>query len=242
MLNDTEQLAINYNKPFMVTEFGGDWSASSREGLDGDFLVGLWWGWMSRSAGVPFYWWYDYIALEANGKSSFYTYYAAFSRFIEGEDKRRGRGERPLRSNWPITVGPDSDSLGLLQLGDGKTFYAWVFNSNQIQYLPSNARQHNRHKGKILTIAGVEPGMYRVEAWDSWTGKVINTSIRKQKERGPLAIPLPEFRVHLAVKVKPLDTKSKPMMQPETSREKKDAPPKETSAPETSAPATRRAR
>ncbi|MCX7935415.1 MAG: hypothetical protein N3A66_09165, partial [Planctomycetota bacterium] len=199
MLAATENLALPYGKPFMITEFGGDWNASSVESLLGDLYAGLWWGWVSRSAGTPLYWWFELIAQE-----DLYTAYRALARYVAGEDKRRRPGQPPLHSNWPIRFESEAGPLPQLRaliLGDGDVFYLWIYDQPQIHSLPRQDALRARYRGCAVAV-GRPAADYHVEYWNSWQGECLAAERLAAAENGELAMPLPEFIVHLALKVK----------------------------------------
>ncbi|MBN2711413.1 MAG: DUF5060 domain-containing protein [Planctomycetes bacterium] len=239
MLQRTENFCLGYDKPFQITEFGGDWNASSIEGLDGDLYAGLWWGWMSRSAGTPYYWWFEYLAL-----ANHYPAFKALSKYIEGEDKRRGKNEPQLRSQWPMDfdgkMGTQKRLNGLC-LGDGKIFYVYVYDKEQVVHLPKEDKDRRVHTKITAKVLNVPVGKYAVEIWDCWTGEIIEKKDIITDATGTLATHLPDFKVHTALKIRwkenaapvqPKPEEKKP--EPQKPEEKKE---KEASAQTPPAPA-----
>ncbi|MBP5233438.1 MAG: hypothetical protein J6333_08530, partial [Planctomycetes bacterium] len=104
MLDGTDARLHPMGKPFMMTEFGGNWDAASLEGLFGDVFGGLWVSWTSRAAGAPLCWWYDYVLQEGLCR-----YYAAFRRYAAGEDKRRAADEPQLTLDWGAAASAPGD-------------------------------------------------------------------------------------------------------------------------------------
>lgn len=234
MLCETEDYALgvgrgrDFGKPFMITEYGGFAYAAPLPSLRGDLYGGLWWGWMSRSAGTPLYWWFELVDRE-----NYRTAYAALAKFVAGEDKRRtaaqpqlrsgsllwrGKGESPRwntdrKAGWPLAIGAQNDdqanSLSALVLGDGAVFYAYVYDHEQLNMMPDAPAERRKQSGVFLTIANdpgngyaVDPGRRAVEVWDCWTGKIVSTAKVDPDEAGNLRILLPEFTIHTAVKIK----------------------------------------
>ncbi len=103
MLARTEGFALPYSKPFMVTEYGGFAYAAPLDSMAADLYGGLWWSWMSRTAGAPMYWWFELVSLE-----DYYRGYSAFAKFIKGEDKRRQAesGGPPFLPGFSLWRGP----------------------------------------------------------------------------------------------------------------------------------------
>lgn len=201
MLMETERVCVPFNKPFMVTEFGGDWSASNIESLTGDLYTGLWWGWMSGTAGTPMYWWFEYLEL-----ANLYPAYSALARFTEGEDKRRAPGEPPWRSHWSSGLTSDNnrhEPLRVMVAGDSRSFYAWIYDRATMHHLPRNKKLQPQYDGIRLKLFQLTPGRYEIETWDSWTGKKIDSYTATTGRDRSLTVALPRFRVHVAVKVRP---------------------------------------
>ncbi len=241
MLVKTEEFCakMRARKPFMVTEYGGFAYAAPLANLQADLYGGLWWSWMSRTAGVPFYWWYELIELEG-----YYEAYQAFSRFIQDEDKRSGSGtSRPAfhtgqliwrgpgpkkkgkgkpwkprqQEGWPLDLGPHGKGegwrLSALLLANGRNFYAYVYDHRQLHVMPADPEGRARYEGvrfAVLNIPGtdyaVDDQLYQVEVWDCWSGEVVQAFPLMPKEDGSLAIDLPPFVVHAAIKIKPADS------------------------------------
>ncbi len=199
LLRDTQNYAAQFKKPYWITEFGGDWNATNVEGLKGDLYSGLWWGWLSRSAGTPLYWWFEFIDQE-----NLWPAFRALADFTAGEDRRRAPDQPQLVDDWPAVAGwdnPADQRLKPLILGDGRTFYAWVYSPGEIHHLPPPDKQSTFAAAR-LTVERAAARAYTAEFWDSWTGKVLGRADVARDAKGRLVVPLPEFKVHLAVKLK----------------------------------------
>ena len=316
-------------KPFVITEFGGNWDVGDQEILFGDIFCSMWLTWTTRAGGSPFCWWYAYVLDE-----NMTPYYGAFARYIKGEDKRRPAGAPPLtvrnaraadqgsgeklaeleklaeadknfrmekltafnreksrlenelkklrgeakkaetelaarreklkkepsdalkketadrenalkklrddagaaeKSRKDLQAGRDKDlpnrpqrltvrgthysffmpdnmrkaqelAAGITDLcarvlGDGKTFYGYIFDPVSLSRMPLTLEKRPLFAQIDLQIDDLPPGRYTVEIWDCWQGKIIENSACDAGERGGM-ISLPDFRTHIALKLR----------------------------------------
>lgn len=95
MLVGTHLSLKGFDKPFMITEFGGSPHATNLPSLIGDMYCGMWLSWMTAAAGTPYFWWYDLLRQE-----NYYAAYGAFARYAAGEDRRRPAGGPQLTCEW----------------------------------------------------------------------------------------------------------------------------------------------
>lgn len=178
-------------KPHWVTEFGGFWNASSPARLEADMHTGLWSSWMTNAGAAPLFWWYDFL-----DRRNLYPHYRAFTQFIKGEDKRGLKG-------WTeqVQFAAKGEGLAGLQYRWSLGAYAWIYNEAVQREVPARD-QFPRHEGVVATVPGLTEGPYRIEFWDTYTGKPV-LEVRQELAPGAnLALQLPPFRGSLAIKVK----------------------------------------
>jgi hypothetical protein len=217
-------------KPFLITEYGGDWSGASPTQLAGDLKAGIWSSWMTGSGGTPLLWWFDLI-----DKENLYTLYRPFALFIAGEDPRgqdlkariytvvsdMGYNKGLYPPNAAAPTGPEAERLDYILRcdwtdkngGDATTGFGWILdreNLSDLPFQPSRQGEWKTFKDIKLTVGNVKPGLYTVEFWDTQSGQVLET--RKftvndaDKDGVPakcLVIALPEFKLDTAFKIKP---------------------------------------
>ncbi|MHB9137823.1 MAG: DUF5060 domain-containing protein [Victivallaceae bacterium] len=70
-----------FNRPLLVTEFGGTSSGGKAELVVGDIHSGVWSSFFKQQAGTPFLWWHDFIHL-----NNHYRHYKGFSEYIKDID------------------------------------------------------------------------------------------------------------------------------------------------------------
>ncbi|MCZ7644323.1 MAG: hypothetical protein M5U26_03420 [Planctomycetota bacterium] len=122
----TSENLTPHGKPFWVTEFGGEWNATSMPRLEADLHCGLWSSWMTNAAGSPLFWWYDFI-----DKKGLYDHYKAFSKYVQGED-RRGLETQTER----VTFTRRSGGLAGLQCRWKEGAYVWIYDEAAMNELP----------------------------------------------------------------------------------------------------------
>ena len=199
-------------KPYWVTEFGGYWNASSPARLEADLHTGLWSTWMTNAGATPLFWWYDFV-----DQANHYTHYRAFTRFIQGED-RRGQNGFPEEVRFTSA----RDNLDGMQYRWSEGVYAWVFNQQSMAHMPDKKQDLPRHEGLTALVPGLTEGPYSIEYWDTYEGKVL---LKEQQELQPgqqLNLRFPAFKGDVAVKArrKPLPSEGYPPSHTETERAK----------------------
>ena len=181
-----------FGKPFMITEYGGNWNGTTRAGLEADLHAGLWASWMTSAAGTPYLWWFDYIDQEDK-----YFHFKAFGRFVAGEDKR-GRSLVTTRSS---VRGKGGRALSSIAFTDARGGYAWVYDGPSMTKMPPE-KARPRFAGAEVTLKGLSPGAYAVEFWNTWTGEVVKRLDAAAGTDGRLALACPPFVCDIAIKVK----------------------------------------
>jgi hypothetical protein len=178
-------------KPFWVTEYGGNWNATSEPRLKADLHSGLWSTWLTNAVGTPLFWWYDYV-----DRRNLYSHYRAFSRFIRGEDRRGLKGQAA-----EVEVLGDSAGLKGLRYRWRRGAYAWVYDTRAMEELPE-AGAPCHHEDVRLRLTGLENGRYQVEYWDTYTGQVVSKASVEVDANQGVDLQLPPFDNDLAIKVK----------------------------------------
>jgi hypothetical protein len=73
----------DFNRPVLITEYGGTSRGDGGGKLVADIHCGLWSSFFLEQAGTPFLWWHDYIHF-----NDLYKHYNGFAKFIDGIDLR----------------------------------------------------------------------------------------------------------------------------------------------------------
>ncbi len=162
------------HRPVMVAEIGRGWEAATDQvDPEGRSLrQALWSGWMLGFAGGALPWWWD-THLEPNQLTA---RFAALAAYAKGEDPR-GHHLRTLA----VPLGEHLEALCLI---GPERAYGYVF-ANDDGERPRAARLAPLvPAGKHLVIAGIAPGAWTLEIWDTLSGKITLTRVIQATDEG----------------------------------------------------------
>ncbi|RMD75566.1 MAG: hypothetical protein D6820_14480, partial [Lentisphaerae bacterium] len=196
-----------YKKPVILGEWGGHPARNTAEHLCAEFHTGLWVCWMSKLSGATGYWWWNLL-----DSANLYPHYRAFSRYIQGEDRRnyqKLKTSQP-RLNFPELLMLDNADRHARILYSRNTLWGYIFNTKinreRTSIFPrsfDDKRFEASGIGILELPADFENGKYSLEYWNTFTGQVIdkfNITIDATHK----TIPIMSHRVDLAIKLKPL--------------------------------------
>ena len=183
LIEGTAQKGAEFNKPALITEFGGSAMASNYENLTTELHAGIWAGACVPLAGIPMFWWWQVI-----DENDLYGSYTAVRKFMEGQDLRD-----PAMKQVPAT------------LSGADAAFAALFNV-LCTASPERARGYIHpkrfaRKGEVapkvdnltLMLAGFTVGVYRVEFFETEHGKVLRRFDVRSTPDGQLVISVPTF-------------------------------------------------
>lgn len=202
-----------YPKPFLFIEYGPQTVSLpiSYERWQQDFRVGMWVSNLIPSAAPGQFWYHD-----AWMQHRLWEYQQGLLAFNAGED-RRGQNYQTLRASiqapgipeWRPTReerqrGDKGPILNVIAMGNDEKamFYLYHFDNLAIPD-PATIPVERRVKDATVSLQGLGDGDYRVEFWDTISGKIVGTQ-DVQVQNGSLAIKPPPFAADLAGKVRPL--------------------------------------
>ncbi len=177
-----------FNKPSLVSEFGGHWAGSPPEIMTRDLHTGLWANYMCPLGGSPLFWWWNFVDEE-----DIYFHYKALAEFSHGED-RRGKNLKMKK----ISLINESGDLRAQCLGNEDTAYVWIYNFFTTLRIPHEERVV---KDASIILKDMVEGTYVVEFWDTYEGIVTGTKEIPVVE-GMLTIGLPDISRDMACKIK----------------------------------------
>lgn len=194
-------------KPLMIGEWGGSPLKNDLTHLTAELHTGIWAMSMTRVAGVGGYWWWNLIDAR-----SLYPNFKALASYMKGED-RRGRGYRSAyaKLTFPPLVKPDikGERHGLVLFNKNELFgyiYNRAINLRRKSIVPTGFADPSFPEsgaGTLTLPEVVRNGKYRIEYWDTYSGKMIQTvevTVTDAKRK----IPIRSHRVDLALKLKPV--------------------------------------
>ncbi|MCX7804067.1 MAG: hypothetical protein N3A38_02645, partial [Planctomycetota bacterium] len=194
---DTSRYLAPLRKPFLITEFGGNWDGTTESRLEADLHTGLWASFMTLAGGTPLFWWYDFI-----DRRDLYFHYKAFAGFVSGED-RRGQDFAPFEG-----AVPSGGRLQYLGIRGRDVTYLWLFDPAAMEDMPPpDSRPHFPRAS--IAVPGLPPSRYEVEFWDTYKGGRIASEI-VDATSGILSCSAPPFRNDIAVKIRRYDADRPP--------------------------------
>jgi hypothetical protein len=211
LLEGTVGLSRRLNKPIIISEYGGDWCGATDNNLLAEQHGGIWAGYMVGMTSTPLFWWFGFVE-----HHELYGTYAAFSRFVAGED-RRGKPATTVRPAVTLAAPVGTPVKAIARVGQG-WLDAWIYEDRGlpiINYWESKNAFYAEHKtieepwtfttigGASIQLPGFVPGRYTAQFWDTVKGEVISTAELTVADDGALTIAAPTFTRDVAVKVRP---------------------------------------
>ncbi len=197
---DTRYMHRKYDKIFFVTEAGLTPFAQDAETTSLAIHRTLWSSFMIPSAGVAAPWWWVLI-----DQRDLYSHFHALSEYAEGVDRRNKNfivGAGTIKGNAKT-----DRELDVSVLTNGKRAFCWV--ANRAAFSTRAKWEAAAKKPAKLCVYGLKRGNYRIEMWDTYSGKIIHTVSGKSKARKnsdhetAITFPLKPFARDIAVKIKP---------------------------------------
>ncbi|HPO90871.1 MAG TPA: hypothetical protein P5270_02615 [Victivallales bacterium] len=187
-----------FNKPLLITEYGGSPQGAAFNKLEADLHGGIWASFFLEQAGTPFLWWHDFI----HDKNK-YKHFYGFSKFISDIDPRNKNFRFREISIFNVTDNTNSPDLGCLAAGNQKEHYAWIYQKNYMEFYPSKPEEEPDIKNKKVSFETMMPSSkYRIDFFDTLTGQLIISQLIPTDNSGFLSINIPDFKVDVALKIR----------------------------------------
>jgi hypothetical protein len=192
----------SYSQPLLVGEWGGNHLRNRTSHLNAELRTGLWASYMTNASGATGFWWWNLV-----DHKKLYGRFKALSNFAKGED-RRGKRYRSERARLIIKVADDDSGARGISLFNASELFAYAYTESVNRYKDSvlaSSRTDERlplvEKSSLLLPDTIENGDYKVEYWDTFTGKVISAKTVKVSDDRRTVDLLP-FSADLALKLK----------------------------------------
>jgi hypothetical protein len=210
LLLGTVALSREMGKPIIISEYGGDWCGARDNELKADQHGGIWAAYMCGMTSTPLFWWFDFVE-----QRSLYGTYAAFAKFVEGED-RRGKKAETVRPKVTLPEELDTPVHAVARVGE-RWLDAWIYEDRGLpiinyresvnafyapQKIVDEPWSFHTITGATITVGAFWPGRYTAEFWDTVRGTVIATSDVTVETDGVLTITTPTFTRDVALKVR----------------------------------------
>lgn len=193
LVKETAVAGATYNKPILITEFGGSAMATGLENLMIEQHAAIWAGACVPLAGIPMFWWWQVI-----DEHNLYTRYPPIRAFMAGVDPRDPTGKiieatitagnqeaAALSKNFKVvcTATPDA-ARGYI---------------HPVRFA-RNGEEPPLGDHLVVNLMDVTPGLYRVEFFETKGGKLVRRfDVRSQARQ--LLVPIPKFASDCAFKL-----------------------------------------
>ena len=207
-------------RPCLVTEFGGTPNAAGIGHLRRELHAALWSALPCGLSGAPAFWWWHVVE-----ECDFYPLYAAFARFIAGEDMRESAflrtgeiAELPAPTPAPALphpasspasrpeqagaspAGPTGPVFRVLSLSRDRA-YGWVYLGGPA-YVRSDPAGPAMYEGYrlVLDVPEWDGAVYTIEFWDTLLGQPVRLIDVRVRE-GRFEVPIPAFARDIAFRI-----------------------------------------
>ncbi len=184
-----------FDKPVLITEFGGSPHAATLEHLDGALHAGLWSSIAIPLGGAPMLWWWGLIE-----EQNHYPKFRALANFMDGEDRRNP--EAYLRHGQKLfdpETGNTHNGITTYFFSDGHDGLGWMVDTHHF-----SSRQTPTVTNLVMRLDSMSPGNFMVEFWETEEGTPIHRSHPANSNR-LLEVQVPDFSRDLAFKIRFLD-------------------------------------
>ena len=206
VLQSTARFNNPFDKPVLVTEFGGSPMAAGMEHLKRELHAALWASSAIPLSGAPLFWWWQLVE-----ERNLYGEYKAIARFQHGMDPRNP-DMKPAAPELQIESGSDgvtADKLQAVGMSSGTNAVGWIYVVAAFgQHVPlgneddGSGRTINRLKA---TIGNFKDGTYRIDFVDTVTGRPSKRA-DVRAANGQLVLSVPSFARDIAYRVTPTST------------------------------------
>ena len=192
LMRDTASYNNAFNKPVLITEFGGSAYAAGVKHLRDSLHAALWASVCLPLGGTPMFWWWQLVDEE-----DLYPEFQAVSKFMKGEDRR----DPAMVAITPTLRVNDAAAwqLGAQCLMGPKRGLGWIYQAQEFSRLDPLGPPGITNL--VLQINGVANARFRVQFWDTSEGKAVG-DVRTAVRDGTLKVDVPPFARDIAFKVK----------------------------------------
>ena len=190
LVRETAEALAAYQKPALITEFGGSSMGAGQSHLKCELHAALWASACSTLAATPLFWWWGLI--EEQNLYPEYTAIRTFTDTISYSD--------PALNPISLTVNGEQE-IRSMALASGTNLCAWAYTRNLIALARGDEEVEDTQAEIVWTP--VTNGTYRVAFCSTKTGEPVKQQDFRT-EHGSLRFPLPPFKGDIAIRVRPL--------------------------------------
>ncbi len=192
LINKTAEFNAPFNKPVIITEFGGSPHANTKHFLSQELHCALWSSVCGGLASTPLFWWWQLIE-----EAGFYPKYTAIHTFIDGMDLR----DPELKKSVLTIQAPDSPyPLSTVYMSSQNMALGWVYSRERTTW--TSTKEPSTVKTSSTTIRRLKDGIYRITFTDTATGETAHC-YEERSRNGAMNITFPPFKRDIAFKISP---------------------------------------
>lgn len=195
LMVQTSDFNKRFDKPSIVTEFGGSHMAASSHYLAQELHCAIWGSTCSGLAGVPLFWWWQLIEEE-----NYYSKYAALRKFVKGLDLRDPALTRQRLIINAKGTNPPYRLSGYAQASRTQAL-GWIFATTPFKQIDKESGEIARDQ--VVLLKNIEQQIYLVRFYDTTSGDVV-MSYESRPEKNQMTLLIPAFRRDIAFRVEPL--------------------------------------
>ncbi|NQZ71313.1 MAG: hypothetical protein HRT89_24980, partial [Lentisphaeria bacterium] len=195
-----------YGKPYIISEWGGHPTKNTEGHLKAELHTGIWANYMTTSAGNTGYWWWNLL----DGEDLYFNF-KAIADFNKGED-RRNKNLKSYRAELHFASNPQGQPNRPLRYGlilsNQSELFAYIYhrkiNMEKRSFFvksSSDARFADSGIGQMDLPFNMKNGNYKLEYWDTFTGKIIKSITVKVSDANKRVRVL-NHKVDIAIKMK----------------------------------------
>jgi len=203
LLQATARFNNAFDKPILVTEFGGSPMAAGAEHLKRELHAALWSSTAIPLGGTPLFWWWQVIE-----EHNLYGEYNAIARFWHGMDPRNPemKPANPALHLDGAADGVAASRLQVIGMSSGTHAVGWIYVPaafSQRVPLENEDDGSNRTINRLQAVIGnFQDGTYRVDFVDTTTGQISKRADVRASD-GQLLLAVPAFARDIAYRVTP---------------------------------------
>ena len=189
LLVDGARVSRKWDKPLLITEFGGSSYGDNMECLVKQVELGSWVGLFHQAPVVPLNWWFAMLE-----DKNLYHHFDSIAAYAAQEDRRQ---LKPSELDLP-----DQPFHACFLQGE-KRLLCWLYDTVFFYDDRENVKPKLR-EDVTLQLPPLMPGEYAVEFWDTAQGKISRTETFVQSSaEEQQTLTLPPFRRTTALKIFP---------------------------------------
>lgn len=195
LMRRTAEFNNRFEKPVLITEFGGSAYAGTLEHIESALQAGLWSSVAIPLGGAPMLWWWALIE-----EQDYYPKFRALANFMDGEDPRNPAATlRRVAVIVHDTNAAPSTSFRAWCFSDGRDGRGWLVDADRF-----SGGTPPTVSNLALRFDNMHEGAYDIEFWETAAGHPIENTVIESRD-GQLTVAVPPFARDLAFKIRALD-------------------------------------